>query len=285
MAFVLSGGGNLGAAQVGMLRALLERGVQPDLIVGCSIGALNGAVLAEAPSLNGIARLERTWLTVVPRDVIPRQRLPHAVALARRGEAIHSNDGIRRLLARTLCARRFEDLDVRFECVATDVEAAAERWFADGPLFDAVLASSALPALFPPVEIDGRYYLDGGVVNDVPLQRAVDLGAKELYVMEVGSFSRRWEVPRRPLDTVRQAHAIARQHRFQKDLTSLPDDVQVHLLPHGTDPERKPIRVGDFRWSAELIEAAYEASSTYLRELDTPSAGNAPARVGPMPSC
>lgn len=267
VAFVLSGGGNLGAIQVGMLRALLEHDIYPDLIVGCSVGAINGAALAADPTLEGIDRLEEVWRSADGKNLMPRNWLPNAVALARRGEAIHESNGLRKMLEAAIGGHEFRDLAVRFECVATDVKDVREVWFNQGSLLDAILASSAMPALYPAVEIGGCRYLDGAIVNDVPMSRAVELGASTLYVLQVGSFSRPRGEPRRPLDVAVQAYWIARHHRFKRDLDSMPAEVDLHLLPHGGPPV---MRYNDFTRAGELINAAYEASTDYLEGRGAP---------------
>lgn len=264
VAFVLSGGGNLGAVQVGMLRALLEHDIRPDLIVGCSVGALNGAALADMPTIEGVERLEKVWRAVDGNDLMPRNLLPNAVALARKGESIHDNEGLRNLFNEAMGARSFDELSVPFQCVATDVIGVREVWFEKGPLVNAVLASAAMPALYPSVEIDGVKYLDGAIVNDVPLTRAVELGATTLYILHVGSFSRPRAQPRRPLDVAVQAYWIARHHRYKRDLEALPDHITAHVLPHGQPPL---MRYNDFTRTPELITTAFEASGAYLDEL------------------
>jgi NTE family protein len=207
---------------------------------------------------------------------MPRNWLPNAVALARRGEAIHDSDGLRRMLEGAVGGRRFSDLKVRFECVATDVRDVREVWFNQGSLLEAILASAAMPAVYPSVEINGSRFLDGAIVNDVPMSRAVELGASTLYVLQVGSFSRPRAEPRRPLDVAVQAYWIARHHRFKRDLDAMPADVDLHLLPHGQPPL---MRYNDFTRAAELIEAAYQASTDYIEgrgvrdaQLDAPPA-------------
>ena len=261
VAFVLSGGGNLGALQIGMMRALAERDIRPDLVVGCSVGAINGAALAQDPSLAGVERLERLWRELDGNDLMPSGFLPRAVALARRGESIHDNEGLRRVLEEQLTARTFEDLAVPFQCVATDVMGVREMWFDSGPLIDPILASAALPAVYPAVVIDGVRYLDGAIVDDVPVLRAVELGARTVYVLQVGAFSRPRPEPRRPLDVAVQSYWLARHHRFKADLAAVPSDVVVHLMPTGQTPT---MRYNDFTRSGELIALAYEASSDYL---------------------
>ena len=168
VAFVLSGGGNLGALQIGMIRALAERGIRPDLILGCSVGAINGAGLAEDPTPAGVGRLERLW-----RDLDGKQLMPPAVALARKGEAISDNAGLRRELEERLTARTFEELAVPFQCVATDVIGVREVWFTSGPLIEPILASAALPFVFPAVRIGNEWHGDGGVRFAAPLSPAV----------------------------------------------------------------------------------------------------------------
>jgi len=263
-AFVLSSGRNLGAVQVGMLRALVEHDLRPDLVVGCSVGAINGAGFAEDPTLARVERMEEVWRSTEAKDLLPRPwKLPPAVSLARRIEAIHPVDGLRRLIAQTMDARTFEELAVPLHVVATDVADACEAWFDRGPLLAPLLASSAVPAMFPAVEIASRRYVDGAVVNDVPAQRAVDLGAATVYVLEAGSFWHPWTEPRRPADSAIQAYNLARRHRFRRELDGLPGDVDVHVLPHG-DPPR--LRLRDMTQASLLMAAAHQATAAYLDE-------------------
>jgi NTE family protein len=265
-AFVLSSGRNLGAVQVGMLRALVEHDVVPDMVVGCSVGAINGAGFAEDPTLARIERMEEVWLNTDAKTLLPRPwKLPPAVSLARRIEAIHQVDGLRQLIEQTLDATTFEELAVPFHCVATDVVDACETWFDRGPLLRPLLASAAIPAMFPSVEIAGRRYLDGAVVNDVPIQHAVDLGAEAVYVLEVGSFWQPWTEPKRPADSAIQAYNIARRNRFQRELDALPEGLDLHVLPHGDPPH---LRLRDMSQAPLLMATAHKATTDYLDHLD-----------------
>jgi NTE family protein len=263
VAFVLGGGGVLGASEVGMLQALLEGGVVPDLVVGTSVGAINGAVLADAPSGDTVSRLADLWLGLSGDTVFGGASLSRLRGVAR--TALHSGDSLRELLAGHLSAARFEDLAVPFECCAASIQRAAEHWFASGPLVDAVLASCAVPGLFPAVEIDGEHYLDGGLVNSVPVGRAVELGARTVYVLHVGRLERPLEPPRRPWDVATVAFEIARRHRFARDMAAVPPDVQVHLLPSGApDAPWANLRYRSVSGIARRIEAAREATAAYL---------------------
>ncbi|MGH9137456.1 MAG: patatin-like phospholipase family protein [Acidimicrobiales bacterium] len=264
VAFVLGGGGNLGAVQVGMLRALLEHDIHADVVIGCSVGAVNGAAYAYEPSLVGVARLEEVWRRLDEkgnRDILPTGWLPTAVQLTRKGIAVHDNEGLRRVVRSVLPAETFAELRVPFECVATDLLGAREVWFSEGPLVDAILASAALPTVYPPVTLDGVRYIDGAVVNDVPISRAVDLGARRIYVLHVGSFDRPLPQPKRPIDMAVQAYWIARRHRFQRDLASLPKSVEAIVLPTG-DPPR--IAYNDFTKTDQLIANSHTATAAFL---------------------
>ncbi|MGH9186813.1 MAG: patatin-like phospholipase family protein [Acidimicrobiales bacterium] len=262
VAFVLGGGGNLGAVQVGMLRALVEHHIQPSLVVGCSVGAINGAAFCAEPTRVGVARLEELWRSLDGKDLWPSGLLPAAVQLARKGSSVmESDEALRRIIRRLLTVERFEHLEVPFQCVATAFDEAKEVWFSSGPLMEPILASSAIPAIYPPVRIDGVRYIDGAVVNDVPISRAVELGARRLYVLHVGSFDRPRPEPRRPLDLALQAYWIARRHRFHRDLATLPHGVEAIVLPTGAQP---PVSYKDFTHTEELRANAYAATSAML---------------------
>lgn len=275
-AFVLSGGAAMGALQVGMLRALIERRIVPDLIVGCSIGAINGVVLAGGANLATVGRMQDVWMDLIDRELVPTGLLPSPVQLVRKGESISSNEAMRTLLEEIVPVRTFDQLEIDFSCVATDIDDATGHWFTEGDLVDAVLASSAIPAVFPPVMIDGVRYLDGGIVDDVPVRRAVEAGATRIFVLQVGEIERPRPEMRRPLDAAFLAYWIARRHRLIEDLERIPDDVEVIILPHG-NPE--PVRYNDLSSSAHLMDIAYRAGSEYLEAW---IAGTAPPSLGPL---
>lgn len=248
-----------------MLRALAEHDIRPDLILGCSVGALNGAAFAADPTAAGIDRLEDLWLRLAGPDVMPSGSwLPSTLQLAKRGESIHGNDGLREVIERILRPTRFEDLKVPFQCVATQLDPPAERWFDRGPLHEAILASSALPAVFPIVELDQHRYIDGGVANDIPVTRAADLGARRAYVLHVGTLDRPWQEPKRPIDMAIQSLWLSRRLRFDEDLAGLDGRMELIMLPFG-DPPRP--RYDDFSHTPELITQAYAATAAHLDAL------------------
>src|SRR5438067_7935111 len=189
-AFVLGGGGNLGAVQVGMLRALFECAVAPDLLVGCSVGALNAAGLAGDPGLGGVDHMWDVWAHLDGDELWPAGRISGLWQLGRKGHAIQPNTGLRDLIERAIPYRTFEESRLPVQVVATSLTYGRARWFSSGSIAEPVLASAALPAVFPPVIIDGEPYIDGGVVDNVPISRAIALGATRVYVLHVGNFER-----------------------------------------------------------------------------------------------
>lgn len=258
--FVFGGGGNLGAVQVGMLRAVIERGIVPDLIVGCSVGAINGAAIAADPTAAGVERLAGIWRAIAADDLVPSSRLSRLRFFTRRGPSITDNSGLHRLLDRLPFAC-FEDAAVPFQVIATSMRTGRERWFTTGPVRAPILASAAMPAVFPPIEIDGEEYIDGAVVDNVPMARAVELGAERLIVFHVGNFERARPSPRRPLDSLLQSLSIARSYRFLAEVEAFAAITEVVVLP-AIDPGS--LRYNDFSRSSELIERAYESTSRYL---------------------
>jgi len=254
-----------------MLRALLERRLEPDLIVGTSVGAINGAAIAAKPTRTGVERLAEVWTEIERDDAFGGSILGRLGTLARTRTHLHGNEGLRRMLERSLPVARFEDLSVAFQCVAAHVETASEHWFESGPLVDAVLASSAVPGILPPVAIDGGHYLDGGIVNSIPVGRAVELGAERVFVLHVGRLDRPLEPPRWPCEVGLVAFEIARRHRYVGDMARLPDDLEVHVMPTGqVDPPRyndlSQLRYRDTSKIRDRIDRAYEASLGYLTE-------------------
>lgn len=269
VAFVLGGGGVLGAVEVGMVRALLEFGVRPELIVGTSIGAINGALVASDPTESAIARLVELWASPSAREVFGDSAPRQLARIARRGTHLHSVGPLRRMLVRELGgAEAFEDLPVQFECCAASIERAAEHWFRSGPLVDAVMASAAVPGLLPPVLIDGEHYVDGGVVNSIPIGRAVALGAGTIFVLQVGRIDRPLVAPRNVVDVARVAFEISRRHRFVRELADVPVGVDVHVMPAGVGSARddSPLAYRDLKVAMARITRAYEASMEYLKE-------------------
>lgn len=267
VAFVLGGGGVLGAHEVGMLQALNEAGIRPDLIVGTSVGAINGVFAAAYPQ--GVEKLASLWRSGGVTSVFDASVAQRVRTFVRSGTHVQSNVGLEGLLAELLPVKRIEELEIPFQCVAASIERATSHWFCDGPIIPAVLASSAVPGLLPPVQIGDEHFLDGGLVHSIPVGRAVALGAKEVYVLHVGRIERPLTAPKRPWQVGMVAFEIARRHRFFEEMASLPEEVKVHVLPAGADQpvsggDLSPLRYRDTSRIDVHIQRAYLASSSYL---------------------
>lgn len=269
IAFVLGGGGVRGAVEIGMLRALLERGIRPDVIVGTSIGAINGALVAHDPSLAVIPALEAAWMSPEADAVYGDSLATQLTRLVKTRTHLNSPAPLRRILERALGAdTRFEDLAVPLRVVAASIERAAERVFESGPLIDAILASASVPGLLPPTVIEGEHYIDGGIVNSIPIEQALAAGARTVFVLQVGRVESPLVAPRTAVETARVAFEVARRHRFARDVASLPGGVALHVLPSGgalagDDSLRSYRRMDTVR---ARIAQAHAASREYLAD-------------------
>jgi NTE family protein len=268
-AFVLGGGGVLGAVEVGMLRALFEAGIRPDLILGTSVGALNGALVAADPSDGVIGRLVAMWESAAgSREVYGAGAVRQVTRAVRTGTHLHSAKPLRQRLHQELGDLTFDQLEVPFQCCAASIERAAEHWFTDGRVVDAVVASAAVPGLLRPAMVNGEHYLDGGIVNSIPVGRAVECGADRIFVLQVGRVDRPLRPPRKPWEVARVSFEIARRHRFNREMAGLPEDVTAHVLPTGggSGKDDSLLAYRDFSAVLGRIEAAHAASAAYLTE-------------------
>ncbi len=184
-AFVFAGGAALGSIQVGMLRTLLGAGMRPDVITGASSGALNGAMLAADPD-RALPRLESLWTGVRRADILPLRPATVLHALAGRATYVAPSSGIRRVLERHLPIARIEDAAIPLHVVAADTATRSKVVLSSGDAVSALMASTAIPGLYPPVRIDGRLLVDGGLAEDPPLGTAVEQGASTVYLLPVG---------------------------------------------------------------------------------------------------
>ena len=182
--FVLSGGGSLGAIQVGMLQALAEHQLVPDLVIGTSVGSINGAVVALDPQ-GAANRLSHAWSRLTSQQVFPGGLITQARTLRLTKTHLFPNAGLASMISAFLGASdTFSDLMLPFAAVTMDVATTRAHVLREGPLLPALLASAAIPGIFPAVEHDGRLLYDGGVVANVPMRQALALGARSLIVLD-----------------------------------------------------------------------------------------------------
>jgi NTE family protein len=271
VAFVLSGGASLGAVEVGMLRALRERGIRPDVVVGTSVGALNGAWLAGHPDAP-IDDLVEVWKGLQRADVFPTDPRRGLLALAGRRRSLFDEHPLRELIARHVTFDRLEDAPIPFHVVAVEVLTGKDVLLSSGPAVDSVLASAALPALFDPVEIAGVPYMDGGVGNNTPISHAAALSeVDDIWVLCAGYACALTEPPASALAMALHALDLLLHKQLVVDVERFESQVELHVLPPLCPLTISPI---DFSHADELVDRAYAASTRWIDE-DHPRFGQA----------
>jgi NTE family protein len=265
-AFVLSGGAALGAIQVGMLRALYERGVEPDLILGTSVGAVNGAYIASRPFAPHTAdRLKEIWRRIGRGQVFPLNPVTEFLGFFGARRHLVPDGALRELLAEHLEFERLEQTPVPFHVIATDVLSGAELRLSRGNAVEAVMASAAIPGVFPPVDWGHRHLIDGGVSNNAPISHALDLGAERVYVLPTGSACDLSEPPRGALGMLLHSMSLLVMRRLQVEVELLRDRAEIIVLPPPCPLGVSPI---DFGRSEELVRRGRAESRRHLDGLE-----------------
>jgi NTE family protein len=279
-ALVLAGGGTRGALQIGMLQVLTEHGFVPDRIYGSSVGAVNGAAFAGDPTRRGVERMTEIWLGLTREAVYPQGRLHGPWLYFQQRDSVFVNAGLRKVIEDGIGFDRLEDAVIPIEVVATSLTDGGERWFTYGPAAEAVLASSAVPAIFPPVEIDGERYIDGGVVNNVPIRRAIDSGATRIVVLLCAPPVYTPTSPKRPVEAMFNALMISIHARFARDMAQLPPGVEVIVC---TGSEGATRDFDDFSTTEALIAQGREEAAEVVRRygLGRPGATEASGSAAP----
>jgi NTE family protein len=236
VAFVFEGGGSLAATQIGMLRALTEGRPRPGLVIGTSAGAINAVAFAADPTAAGVAELENLWLSLHRRDLLAT---------------------LRAVLDDHFADRRLEGVQVPAHVVTTDLASGAAHVISAGPVVEALLASAAIPGVFPPVTIDGRQLVDGAAAAKTPVRQAVDLGATDIYVLAVATLGRTGE-PTAPAVSALGHVADAGTARHPQG-----SPARVHLMPAAPSPTGNIL---DFRHSSQLMAESYRLTRRWLAE-------------------
>jgi NTE family protein len=250
-AFVLAGGGSRGAVQVGMLAELIERGVRADRVFGASVGAINGAAYAGNPTREGVENMAEIWRKLKGTDIFPRAALDGPWAFLQKRAAVHANTGLRAIIEAGIEFENMQETAIPFEVVTTSLTDGRERWIGHGPAMEAILASSAIPSIFPPVTIDGDVLVDGGVVNNVPISRAIAAGCTRIYVLLCGPLHYHPRPPKRPAEAALTAFFVAIHARFVRELAMLPPGIEVVVFSGGGEPSAQ---YRDFSATSSLIE-------------------------------
>lgn len=261
-AFVLSGGCSLGAIQVGMLQALADQQITPDLLVGTSAGALNAAFVAgHGAHRDGIDRLAEVWANLRARALFPID--PRLALRALRGgsNALCSDRGLRRLVQAQLKFGNLEDALIPLQVVTTDLLSGREVILKDGDAQTAILASCAIPGVFPSVSHRGLTLVDGGLADNTAISAAVTAGADLIYVLPAGFACALRTPPRSPIAAAAQALTLLTQQRLVVDIEVYADKVDLVVIPPPCPLVVPPL---DFGHATELIRRSYADASTWL---------------------
>ncbi|MFC5801157.1 patatin-like phospholipase family protein [Streptomyces formicae] len=259
VAVVVGAGGVLGAAHVGVGYALEQRRFVPDMIIGTSVGALNGAIAAAHPD-RAAPWLDHVWTRLRRREVYPLGYLSSRAS-------IFTDRGLRRLIARAGLPSRIEQLAVPFTAVAMDLVTGAPALLDHGDLEAALLASAAIPGMLPPVEREGRTLVDGGVIAYVPVLAALHAGAASVVVVSSGPESSPLSpvVPRRRArEIASRAGLLLLRHQIERDLREVSEHIPTVVLPTGIDAWPSP---WDFGHSQRLISTASLTAGRFLDGL------------------
>jgi NTE family protein len=267
VAFVLSGGGSLGAIQAGMLHALYERGITPDFLVASSVGALNGAFVASRPpSVDSASTLGELWTSLRHSDVFPISPWTALSGVLGKADHLISPAALRGLVDRWLEFRFLDEALIPLHVIVTDLLTGAERRVSTGDAAAAVLASAAFPGVFSPVTINGRAFIDGGVTNNTPVSHALALGARRVYVLPTGYACALREPPGSALGVATHALSLLTQQRLVTDIQHIPTNFPLTVLP---PPCPLSVLPSDFSQAAELISRSREDSRAFLDIVDT----------------
>jgi NTE family protein len=273
LAFVFSGGGNRGALQVGALQVLLEAGIKPDLLIGSSIGAVNAVMIGADPTPRGAYQLADAWRRVTRHDVYPGHALTPVWSLIRGYEGLYPNGNWYQFLRRIVPVKTFGEIQgSQVRIVATDLETADLMLFGDDPemgVAEALMASTALPPMHAPWRINGRPYIDGGTVADLPLRVALDMGAKTIFALNVANCSTSAGQIQDVLGVSNQAiHALLRR-QVSSDLEHVRGRKGVRLYELDLRFEA-PGEAWDFSQSGEMIDMGRIAARRLLAEVPLP---------------
>ncbi len=275
--YVLGGGGSLGAMQVGMLQAVAEAGIAPDLVVGTSVGSLNAAVLALGDESGD--RLTRIWSRMTRHEAFPGGVLSQVRTLRHSKTNLFPNTGLAAIVDEHIGEGvRFEDLPLPLGVVATDVDTAEPLLIRSGPVLAPLLASCAIPGIYPPVPFGDRMLYDGGLVANVPMRQALAMGAKSLVVFDCAFPGKMPGTPQTFAEVMMFTAMISMRNQAVLEAPIAAAEVPVVYVPGP-----KPVRVSplDFSHTTTLTTEAYEAAKTYLGELsiDGPGLYGAPGLV------
>ena len=265
IAFVLSGGASLGSLQVGMLQALLENGVEPDFVVGTSAGAINAAYFSMSPTIAGVENLAKLWQGMKRSDVFPFRPALGFLGFVGRRDHLCSSGPVLALLQSQYGDQRLENSSVPAHVIAADLSSGKEVCISTGSSADAVLASASLPGIFPPVKIEGRLLIDGGVINNAPISHAVRLGATTIYVLACGHACALPKPPTGALGVVLQSVSVLIGRQLVHDVDRFEPQHDLRVIPQICPLDVAPM---NFSQAKRLIASSYASTLSWLQNTN-----------------
>ena len=274
---VLSGGAARGLAHIGVLKALEEQGVRIDAIAGTSMGAVVGGLYASGYKVEELEQLalEIDWQQALsdapPRRDVPFRRKQDDRDFLVKQKLSFRDDGslglplgviqgqnlallLESKLAHTADTRDFDQLPIPFRAVATDIASGEKVVFRRGHLPQVIRASMSIPAVFAPVELDGRLLVDGGMVDNIPLDVVREMGVDMAIVVDIGTPLRNRKQLATVVDVLNQSITLMTRRNSEEQLAAVrPDDILIQppLASYGST---------DFGSAREMIEAGYRAT-------------------------
>jgi NTE family protein len=261
-AFVFAGGGSFGAVQVGMMQSLVSHGVTADMVVGSSVGAINGAFYAGDPTLDGVKRLASIWRGLTRHDVFPISARTLIGFLWRRDFLI-PHDGIRKLIDDHIPYRNLEEAKLPVHIVTTDIITGESVVLSDGPTADAVVASTAIPGAFSPIRYRDYYLADGALSSNTPVRIAVKKGAKRLIILPTGHACANQAPPVGAVANALHALTLLISRQMVDELENLGPDIEYYVVPPLCPLVGSPY---DFSRTAEHISRAIDATDAWLAD-------------------
>lgn len=261
-AFVFAGGGSFGAIQVGMLRSLAAHGVAADMVVGSSVGAMNGAYYAGAPTLAGVKKLAEIWRGLTRQDVFPVSFRSFVSFLWRR-DFLVSHNGIRKLIEDHLPYKNLEDSTIPVHIVATDIVTGESVVMSEGSAVEAIVASTSIPGAFEPVRYKGLYLADGAISSNTPINVAIQKGAKRLIIMPTGFACAGHEPPKGAVANVLHALTLLIARQMTDELEAIGPDIEYYVVPPLCPLVGSPY---DFSRTAGHIERAIKATEKWIAD-------------------
>ncbi|MFW9924031.1 MAG: patatin-like phospholipase family protein [Candidatus Thorarchaeota archaeon] len=260
-AFVFSGGASLGSIEVGALKAIVEEGIQADMVFGTSVGSLNGAMYAFNPTLDGVRKIEHIWRNIKMWDVFTPSPLTPVINLTTSGDHLISPKNLRKVITENLPFIMIEETKIPLYIIGTDIKCGEEVIFNRGLALEALMSSAGIPGVFPIQRMGERAIVDGGLINNSPISAAVRLGAKRVVVFPIGVPSTE-QVPKNVMEILIRSFIYLLNRQLTTDIQLYKVKAEIIVVP---PPESIDVGPHDFSKSDMLMRESYLVAKEWLK--------------------